>query len=137
MGFDLRAKRRDCEDWSTGAFSWSWMMMEGVGLPIGVYPGDGPCTFIFNERPDGLCTQYNDGARVSAKEAKEMAKIAHLLVAKHRAMKNIWNKLSEQEQEQRRNCKVVSYNIPVRDDFIDKMESFANWAVKSGGFRVW
>lgn len=135
MGFDLQASKKGHPDWSTGSFSWSWMIGAGVGIPVGTFNGHSPGTFIYMPRPDGLCIQYNDGAKVSAKEAKEMAKIARMLVIKYRQIRIIWDELDAAEQSRRKDA--GTYTLPVRDDFVDKMESFAEWAEGSGGFRVW
>lgn len=118
-----------------GAFSWGWMLDAGVGLPVGYGPGFRPAQFIYRKRPDGKCIAYNDGARVSAKEAKQMATIARLVAEYQDMLHSEWEKLDEQERQNIGNSTVCKG--PVRRDFVEKVRAFADWAEKSGGFRVY
>lgn len=50
MGFDLTATKPKKEaEWSTGNFSWDWMLGEGVGAPIG---------YIRSEVHGQRCSRY-------------------------------------------------------------------------------
>lgn len=136
MGFDLYARNKEAGDFHMGAFSWTWMLDAGVGLPVGYGPGFSPGTFVFAGRPDGLCVGYNDGARVTAKEARQMAQIARWVADHQDRLHNLWM----QEPEDRRKAMTDDphriYEPPVRRDFVEKVRAFADWADKSGGFRV-
>lgn len=136
MGMDLYPRNKAADEFHWGAFGWSWMLSEGVGLPVGHFAGLGPGEFIYLDRPDGKSLGYNDGARVSAKEAKDMAKVARWIVAKQRAMHQQLEQRPEHEQEQMREDRHKLYTLPVRKDWIDRLDQFADWAEKSGGFRV-
>lgn len=136
MGMDLSPRNKAAGNFHWGAFGWSWMLAEGVGLPVGHFPGLSPGEFIYLDRPDGRSLGYNDGARVSAKEAKEMAKVSRWIVAKQRAMQQQFESRSEQQREAMREDKYKLYTLPVRTDWVDQLEKFADWAEKSGGFRV-
>lgn len=120
-----------------GTFSWSWMLENGVGLPVGYGRGFGPGQFIYLARPDGLCVGYNDGARVSASEAKQMAQVARWLADYQDALYREWEKIPEAERERMIESTRLNYNVPVRRDFVEKVRAFAAWAEKSGGFRVY
>lgn len=136
MGMDLRPRNKAAGDFHWGAFGWSWMLAEGVGLPVGHFPGLSPGEFIFLGRADGRSLGYNDGARVTAKEAKQMAMVSRWIVAKQRAMQDQFLARSEEERERMREDRFKVYTLPVRTDWVDQLEAFADWAEKSGGFRV-
>lgn len=136
MGMDLRPLNKAAGDFHWGAFGWSWMLAEGVGLPVGHFSGLSPGEFIFLGRPDGRSLGYNDGARVTAKEAKQMAMVARWIVAKQRAMQEQFLARSEEDRERMREDRFKLYTLPVRTDWVDQLEAFADWAEKSGGFRV-
>lgn len=136
MGMDLSPRNKSAGKFHWCAFGWSWMLAEGVGLPVGHFPGLSPGEFIYLDRPDGRSLGYNDGARVSAKEAKEMAKVSRWIVAKQRAMQQQFDRRSEEEREAMREDRFKLFTLPVRSDWVDHLEKFADWAEKSGGFRV-
>ena len=136
MGFDLYARNKKVPSFSMGAFSWTWMLEQGVGLVVGHGKGIEPASFIYATRPDGLSIGYNDGARVTAKEAKQMAFIARLIADHQERMHNEWEKLSEQRRQMIIDDRFGTFNVPVRKDFIEKTRAFAAFAEISGGFRV-
>jgi len=137
MGMELHARNKAAGQFHWGAFGWSWMLGEGVGLPVGHFHGLSPGEFIYLDRPDGRCLGYNDGAKVSAKEAKDMAKVSRWVVAKQRAMRQQLERRSQQERDDMAEDKYRLYTLPVRADWVDQLEKFADWAEKSGGFRVY
>ena len=136
MGFDLRARRKDADDFSMGAFSWAWMLDNGVGLPVGYGPGFAPAQFVYRTRPDGKCIGYNDGARVTAAEAKDMAKVARWLADYQDDLYAQWMKEPEESRKRMEDSPSRLYKLPVRRDFVEKVRAFADWAEKSGGFSV-
>ena len=137
MGFDLRPRNKNAEDYSMGAFSWSWMLDNGVGLPVGYGPGFAPASFVYRTRPDGLCIAYNDGARVTAKEAKLMAMAARWLADYQDSLYDLWMKEPEEARDRMQSEPGRIYKPPARRDFVEKVRAFADWAEKSGGFRVY
>ena len=136
MGFDLRPRRKEAGEHSMGAFSWAWMLDNGVGLPVGYGPGFAPAQFISRNRPDGKCIGYNDGARVTAAEAKQMAAVARWLSDYQDDLYAQWMKAPEADRQRMQDDHSRLYKLPVRRDFVDKVRAFADWAEKSGGFTV-
>jgi len=136
MGYDLRPRNKKVDGFSMGAFSWSWMLENGVGLPVGYGPGFAPAQFIYRARPDGLCIGYNDGARVTAAEAKEMAKVARWVADYQDDLYAQWMKEPEESRQRMQDNTNRLYKCPVRRDFVEKVRAFAEWAEKSGGFTV-
>jgi hypothetical protein len=136
MGYDLRPRNKKVDGFSMGAFSWSWMLENGVGLPVGYGPGFAPAQFIYRIRPDGLCIGYNDGARVTAAEAKEMAKVARWVADYQDQLYALWMKEPEERRQRMQDDPNRIYKCPVRRDFVEKVRAFADFAEKSGGFTV-
>lgn len=135
MGFDLRPRNKSAGIHSMGAFSWSWMLDAGVGLPVGYGPGSSPGSFVYRDRPDGRCVGYNDRARVTAAEAKQMAQVARWVADYQDDLYATFMK--EPEENRKRMSDSHIYKLPVRRDFVEKVRAFADWAEKSGGFRVY
>lgn len=149
MGYDLEPKNEDAGDFHMGAFSWSWMIIDvGVGLPFGMGRGTEPASYVIHieddfdpdkdQSPVLLCS--NDGFFVSAEKAQEMALVAKWAVKYHRAHADVYDNCSDKEKARYIEYSVgvrKLYNLPVRKDFVDKMEKFSEWAPKSGGFYVW
>jgi hypothetical protein len=136
MGYDLRPRNKAAGDFEMGAFSWSWMLDSGVGLPVGYGPGFGPGQFVYRTRPDGKCVSYNDGARVTAAEAKDMARVARWLADYQDVLYAEFMKQPEDVRKQMQESNSRLYKLPVRRDFVEKVRAFAAWAERSGGFRV-
>lgn len=122
-----------------GAFSFAWMLNEGVGLVIGCGPSMNPGEFFYLRDKQGRCPMYNDGFRVDADHARAMAMAAYGLAQKERWIAGEWAKLTPDERalKERGNKEWRHlYREPVRDDFIEKVEDFAKWAWDSGGFAI-
>lgn len=136
MGMDLKPRKRSAEIFCCGGFFWAWMLEAGCGLPLGHGPGVTAGSFIYLERPDGLSVGYNDGALVTAGEAKEMAKIAGWIADYQDALHAEWEKESEADRERMGKNMTGLYNLPVRRDYVAHLRRFAEWAPASGGFRV-
>lgn len=134
MGYDLTPRNKAAGDFSMGAFSWCWMLDAGVGLPIGYGPGFLPGQYIYLSRPDGKSPADNDGARITATEAKEMAKVARWVAAYQDALYREWEKMPKAECV--RIADMQHRTVPVRRDFVEKVRAFADWAEKSGGFNI-
>lgn len=137
MGFNLKPRNKDVGEFDFGAFSWPWMLEAGVGLPLGYGHGFMPGQFITRNRKDGLCIAYNDGARVSASEAKQMAQLASWVADLQDSLHAEWEKVPVSEQQRMCDNRTHLYTLPARRDFVEKTRAFAKWAEKSGGFRVY
>lgn len=135
MSFDLSPRNKTMPSHRMGAFSWGWMLDAGVGLPIGYGIGFLPGQYVHHTRPDGKSPADNDGARITAAEAKEMAKVARWVADYQDALHSEWEKMLDAERI--RIAALQDRNVPVRRDFVEKVRAFADWAEKSGGFRIY
>lgn len=136
MGYDFKPKNKSAGWFNLGAFSFSWMLEAGAGLPLGFGKGLTPGMVVYKSRPDGMCIHTNDGAGVTAKEAKEMAKVLRWICDYQDLLNEIWTKQPEEDQRRMTGDHTHLYNIPIRRDFVDKARAFADWAEKSGGFAI-
>ena len=138
MGYDLKPRNKELEWYSMGIFSWSWMLNKGVGLVIGTGYAIKPAQYSYIADKRGASPQSNDGYYVTSKQAKIMAVVARGLVSVEKFKVQQWNEYTPEIQKQMQdwNDKHKLYNMPVREDFINKVENFAEWAEKSGGFWI-
>lgn len=140
MGYDFAPSNESAGDFHVGAFCWPWMLDAGVGLVICTGKGFTPGSFVYAERPDGLSVNYNDGAAVTAEEARDMARVARWVADYQDTLRSVYEREPEAKRREMENAPILSgprYNIPVRRDFVEKLREFADWAEKSGGFRVY
>lgn len=137
MGFDFRPRNKGVSTYCMGAFSYGWMMDNGVGIVVGYGKGIEPGSYVFHSRKDGNDLMYNDGGQVTAKEAKEMAKVALRLVDYQDMLHEQFEKLDDKTKELYLKNEHKYYNLPVRRDFVEKVRAFAEFAQKSGGFKVY
>lgn len=137
MGYDLRPRNAGVSTFSMGAFSYAWMMDSPVGAVVGYCPGIEPGSYLVDERPDKKDLMYNDGGKISAKEAKEMAKVARLVAKQQDMLQEHFDSLDEATQRKYRDNTLKLYKLPVRKDFVQKLKDFADFAEKSGGFKVY
>lgn len=140
MGYDLKSRWKNNEGLYIGAFIWSWMLSEGVGLILGSMDGRSPGTYTFIPR-NGLDPHSNEGFRVTADEARAMSKAARALVSGYKFIEKQWNELTDEQRERdykhNETSTVFKYKTPIRNDFLQKAIEFADWAEKSGGFEIW
>lgn len=137
MGFDLRPRNKNLKTFQMGAFCYGWMMDSPVGWVVGYTKGITPASYIAYVRSDDCDLMQNDGGHVSAREAKEMAKMARLVAENQERLHNQFDKLDENTKKLYQENKNGYYNLPIRKDFIEKIKEFADFAEKSGGFRVY
>lgn len=152
MGYDLIARKpRDPEksEFHFGAFTFPWLLDEGVGLVIGCAPARGPVDFSYTPDSQGRCPRYNDGFHVTVAQAKMMAAIARGLVLRDRFIYNEWLTLARGDaetalkliEEQRDLPKAHPshglYRVPANEKLLAQMEAFADFAEQSGGFSIW
>jgi hypothetical protein len=138
MSYHLVPRNKDLEIYYFGAFSFTWMLDAGVGLVLGTGKSIEPASFRYVPDKKGRCPRDNDGFYVTSKQAKIMSLLAYGLVSVERGKLNEWNKKPTEEQEsiKKYNDKHHIYNLPIREDFIEKVEEFAEWVKKSGGFKI-
>ena len=138
MGYDLKPRNKELEWFSMGVFSWSWMLGAGVGLVLGNGNSIEPAQYVYVPDKNGASPQSNDGYYVTSKQAKIMSVVAKGLVSVEKFKRAQWNGYSPERQQQMQewNNRNKIYNMPVREDFIDKTERFAEWSEKSGGFWI-
>jgi len=140
MGFDLVSRNKKLNSFYMGSFSWSWMLDAGVGLVLGAGRGVEPATCIWLPDNKGRSPYYNDGFRVTAAQARAMALAARGLVAVKESINDTWASLDAITADKYKRADVLGlslYQQPVRDDFIEKAQAFADWAEQSQGFAVW
>jgi hypothetical protein len=152
MGFDLKPNNEEAGSFHMGAFSFPWMLGAGVGLVIGYGKLEG-ASFVYDPREVthknedtgethtfATSPNCNDGYPVTAEEAMAMAHAAHGLVNVERYVRRMWD---ERPAEERARIEAMRFDdprrprMPVREDFIEKVEQFSEWVAKSGGFEIY
>lgn len=134
MSFDLRPRNKEAGGFTWGAFSWSMVLETGIGLPLGYAAGIEPATFIYTPDSKGRCIAYNDGAHVTARQANQMAMIARWIIRVHRTKRKMWDRYTAERREQLEKCEYAKK--PYGADFVNRLETFADWLEKSGGFYI-
>ncbi|EPL7677462.1 hypothetical protein RG089_000597 [Elizabethkingia anophelis] len=144
MGYDLIAKKKDAEDLSIGAFSWPHMLQEtGMGYVLGYGANFKPGTYVYQSGRKGSPSS-NDGYRVTSFEAKAMAAVARGYVSVNRFINKQYEEMPEDERKGYENALYHGdegivrklYLQPVSEDYLKKLEKFADFAEKSGGFEI-
>lgn len=131
MGYDLSPRHKKTDGFHFGAFSFP-VLLEACGYLFTCIQ-DGPqWKAVFGpdprmgDPPSRGGSGYpvlisNDGFPVSAFEAKVMARVARNFVLLNRPNPSDPNFVPAR---------------PIREDFLDTFERFADWADTSGGFRI-
>lgn len=139
MGYDLIGKNKKNGDFSFGAFSFP-VLLEACGylFPCIHNKAQWFCVFGVDERmPKG--DDYprilsNDGFKVTAEEAKIMARMARNFVI-------IQEELGKEKQKDFPFATPILHKndwpMKIRDDFVEKFRRFADWAEKSDGFKIY
>jgi len=153
MGYDLRPKNAEAGDFHFGAFSFP-VLLEACGYLFPAIHSGGRwyCTFGTDPR---MGDHYpliltNDGFRVTAEEARIMARIARNFVAIQRTLpdENAGGGVESQASFKREDVVALmqramhpsappKWPTKIRTDFTDNFEKFAEWAEKSSGFEIW
>lgn len=155
MGYDLTAHNMDAGDFHFGAFSWGPLVAScGTLWPFMLRGGQWYCVWGVDERmPHG--DDYpriisNDGMVITEEEAKIMARCARNLVAIQRSLPDenadqsaVGRKTMTKDSLMEAMTKVMTgealnekWPVKLRADFVDGYEKFADWAEKSGGFKI-
>ena len=140
MGYDFKPKNKSAGWYQLGAFSWPFMLKAGLGLVLGTGEGFKPAEFIYITRPDKKCVQYNDGAKVTATEAKELARVARWIARIQEARIKQWEKVPADERTRMENDNKLMtpriYKLPWHPEAVARFTKFADWAERSGGFSI-
>jgi hypothetical protein len=142
MGYDLIPINKQMESLSIGAFSWPIMMQDtGMGYVLGYGAGRSPAEYVYQQGNNGS-PHSNDGYKVSASEAKMMAKIARGYVSVKRLINKEWDELSPEIRKQQEEFKSLFDGRPIyqtytAEDFLLKLEKFAAFAENSKGLRIY
>lgn len=141
MGYDLHPKNKNVEALSIGAFSWPIFLQEtGMGYVLGYGAGRSPGTYVYSTGNNGSPAS-NNGYKVSATEAKMMARIARGFISVQRFINKEWEAMPEDERKRGQEMKSHDgvnplYKTGWHEDQLKKIEKFAEFAEKSGGFRI-
>lgn len=123
MGYTLKPRKKG-ETLDLGAFVWPEMLATGMGFIIGwARIPDQPFSFSYAVDADARDTAptYNDGFRVTAKEATAMAEFAQGWITVQLGAP----------------YKEAGAAVPEDSPLFKAMSRFAKWARTSGGFRIW
>lgn len=138
MGYDLTAKNKDVADIRIGAFSWPIILQEtGAGYILGYGASKCPAQYVYHPRGNASPAS-NDGFRVTSSEAKMMAKIVRGFISVKKYVNNEWDEMDEMDRKRDEwtNDRLNIYVKYTGDNFMDICEKFADFAEKSGGFRI-
>jgi hypothetical protein len=155
MGYDLTAVNKDLDGFHFGAFSWP-VLLEACGYLFPYvsqgarywYHGPDGDPYVTEKNPHGSqCLGSNDGLKVTAADAKLMARCARNFAGinhpdswKSAIANGTVPPVEQWEVTEDKNRSWESTDPrpwPGRDDFIDKIRDFAEWAEKSRGFWIW
>jgi len=137
---DLKPRHKSVAWFLCGSFFWGWLLENGAGWPLGCGAGLVGGQYIIDQQPgrsDGN-PFTNDGYRVTAKEAREMARLARYIAAHERRIASVYHRLPPHHRQEIEDAPLLrnAYRIPMREEWIEKTERFAEWAEKSGGFQI-
>jgi hypothetical protein len=158
MSYDLQPKNKKLDTFTLGAFSFP-ILLEACGYlwPCIHNGGQWYCAFGTDARmPQG--DDYprllsNDGFKVTAEEARIMARVARNFVAIQRTLPEpspdelvgagVQQKASfKREDVEQMLLRAMgggkaNWPMKIRSDFTDRFEQFAAWAERSDGFAIW
>ncbi|MEG1007774.1 MULTISPECIES: hypothetical protein [Bacteroides] len=136
MGYDLIPVKKEAGSPSGMISTWPMILNEtGAGYLFGY--GDNtvkPGFYIYNGKRGPGSPVSNDGFKVSASEAKAMAKLFRGYAHVKRAIREEGEILNSEERAIY--SKFKWYKEPPSEEFIKKVEELAEFCEKSGGFRI-
>jgi hypothetical protein len=140
MGYDFSPVNEEAGGFHMGAFLWPHFLEQCGAYFICIsQPGGGKWFFIAGvdermpEQDKYPRLHSNDGFPVTEEEAKVLARIA-------RNYATIQRNLEDQSKEEDDFLKPAYQQIwprKIREDWVDRLEQFADWAEQSGGFAIW
>ena len=139
MGYTLKPINKECESIDFGAFSWPIMLQDtGMGYILGYGQAKNPAQYVYQNGNMGSPVS-NDGYKVTATEAKMMARIARGYISVKEFINKEWAELSEEDREREKNFKYegkLLYMPETGEKFLEQLRKFADFAEKSKGFRI-
>lgn len=140
MGYDLIPVNKKVDELSIGAFSWPVMLQDsGMGYVLGYGAGRSPGSYVYKSGGNGSPSS-NDGYKVSKAEAKMMAVVARGYVSVKRFINKEWAEIPEEQKNREKDFRVPNGNLiyqqETSEQFLEKMELFADFAEKSDGFKI-
>jgi hypothetical protein len=136
MGYDLKPKNR-CAGFPRGMiFTWSVILNETGACYLFGYGENTarPGFYIYNDSRGPGSPVSNDGFKVSASEARIMAKLFKGYVFVKREIRKEWEEMSEYKKNMF--LSIDKNASPPSSEFIDKVESLIEFCEKSGGFTI-
>lgn len=139
MGYDLIPIKKSVEEITMGTLTWPLILQEtGMGYVLGYGTAMKPCTYVYNQGNDGSPVS-NDGFKVTSAEAKAMAMVARGFVSVQRYVNKEWEAIPESDVETYKNSSTgfgPTYRGTWHEDRLKQIERFAEFAEKSGGFKI-
>jgi len=144
MGYNLTARNKKIADFEIGAFSWPIMLQDtGMGYVLGYGANVEPASYVYQNGNNGSPVS-NDGYKVTSFEAKAMAAVAQGYISVKRFINKQYEEMSEEKKEHFKSAKYFGdegivkklYEQPTSEDFLLKLEKFAEFSEKSGGFTI-
>lgn len=144
MSYDLRPRNKKIDELTIDAFSWPMMLQEtGMGFVLGYGANIQPASYVYNTGRKGSPVS-NDGYRVTSSESKAMAAVCRGYISVKRFINKQYEEASD---EQKNNWKSALYHgdkgivkklykQEVSEDFLVKLEKFAEFAEQSNGFGI-
>lgn len=136
MGYDLMPKNKEAGSPRGMIFMWPQILNETGACYLLGY-GDNtasPGMYVYNGSRGPGSPVSNDGFKVTHSEAKIMAKLFRGYVFVKKSIQEEWDKKTEEEKNL-----ILSFNkkaAPPCAEFLEKIESLADFCEKSGGFRI-
>jgi hypothetical protein len=139
MSYTLNPSNKKSKPISFGAFSWPILLQEtGMGYVLGYGKSKDPAGYVYQSGNHGSPVS-NDGYRVTAEDAKMMARIARGYVSVKEFVNKQWETLSIEEKERAKeithNGKPI-YTPETSQQWLSKLIEFAEFAEKSKGFKI-
>jgi hypothetical protein len=138
MGYELKPRNKKVKQIHF-SLVWPIMLQEcGMGYILGYGAGRCPTSYVYKSGNNGSPSS-NDGYRVSANDAKYMAKVARGYVSVNRFNNAEWEAMDKEDAEIAKQAKYDGkplYNLPVSENMLTNYEKFADFAEASGGFTI-
>lgn len=133
MGYVFSPNNRELDDFSMGAFLWP-ILMESFGYLFPEISRDGRYFYLKDGNGDrrycdGKTLGGNGGFEVSAYEAVVMARMARNYSA-------IQRELPESNDADNFPFIMPAWPRKISPDYTARIDQFANWAERSGGFTI-
>ncbi|PAF31889.1 hypothetical protein [Paenibacillus sp. 7516] len=139
MAYDFLPKKKEAGDFRLGSFAWTTLIETAFGCLFPCLTKGGRYIYgwetdkRFKKEHEYPILISNSRMRVTATEAKLMARMARNLVSIQRTLDD-----SHYNTEVAFDAAEWEKKWPqkLRDDWVDEYEKFADWAEKSGGFKI-